>query len=262
MTFRTEESVTGSTSFQQIKGCRFSPAAQLMAIGLVVALYFGARQPRLERAEAEQIASRFKFTKHALPELPDIPRNEYRDIGQVHPSLQRIAAWISFVGAAAALGDLDGDGISNDAIQIDPRVDEVIVFPVPGIGDRFPVFALRPGRLPYSRSKMAPMGSLIGDFNEDGLSDVLVHYWGRSPILFYHKPATGEDRVHVASDQYTAVELVEPIQDWFTCAVVQADLDGDGHQDLVIGNYNREGGAALDSLATEGIAIESAVSDS
>ena len=33
---------------------------------------------------------------------------------------------------------------------------------------------------------------------------------------------------------------------------LRRDLDGDGHQDLVVGNYSREGGAVLDSQATEG----------
>ena len=34
---------------------------------------------------------------------------------------------------------------------------------------------------------MAPMGCLPGDLNEDGLMDLLVYYWGRTPIAFLHR---------------------------------------------------------------------------
>src|SRR5205814_1396942 len=36
---------------------------------------------------------------------------------------------------------------------------------------------------------------------------------------------------------YTMHELCTPPQRWFTNAATQADLDGDGHVDIVIGNY-------------------------
>ena len=35
---------------------------------------------------------------------------------------------------------------------------------------------------------MAPMGCVPGDFNDDGRTDLLVYYWGRTPVLFMHKP--------------------------------------------------------------------------
>ena len=50
----------------------------------------------------------------------------------MHPSLKTIESWISAVGAAVALNDLDGDGLPNDVVYVDTRTDRVIVAPVPG----------------------------------------------------------------------------------------------------------------------------------
>ena len=41
-------------------------------------------------------------------------------------------AWISTLGTAAAMEDLDGDGLPNDLIYSEPRTDLVTVAPVPG----------------------------------------------------------------------------------------------------------------------------------
>ena len=242
-----------SVSVRSSSGLHYRFATSLVAIVIVGVLYACSQLPRLTKSDATRMAARFQFVRYALPELADIPRERYKDIRAVHPSLRRLAAWISFVGAAAALGDLDGDGTSNDLIYVDPRVDEAIVTPVPGTGDRYGVFALRPSGLAYDPATMAPMGSLIGDFNEDGLSDVLVYYWGRSPMIFYRRADSAATDDRLAAGQYTAVDLLQPLQVWFTCAVAQADLDGDGRQDLVIGNYSPDGAAVLDANATEGV---------
>ena len=90
-------------------------------------------------------------------------------------------------GAAVALADLDGDGLPNDVLLVDPRIDQVIVAPVPGTGGRYEPFALSPAPLPYDPATMAPIGCLPGDFNEDGRTDILVYYWGRSPIVFLRR---------------------------------------------------------------------------
>ena len=44
---------------------------------------------------------------------------------------------------------------------------------------------------------MAPMGCLPLDANEDGLMDIVVYYWGRSPVVFLQQqpqPAGTEQR--------------------------------------------------------------------
>jgi len=222
----------------------------LVALLLVVGLYFLSQLPALPPAEATEIAARFRFTKYALPEVAG---PEHKFVRDVHPSLESISAWISSLGAAVALADLDGDGFPNDLCHVEPRTDQVIVAPVPGTGARYKPFVLNPAPLPYDPATTAPMGCLVGDFNEDGLLDILVYYWGRAPVLFLRKKVDGQPQPAVlTADDYVPCELVsggDKIR-WFTNAVTQADLDGDGHVDLVIGNYFPDDSEILDAKAT------------
>src|SRR5580704_8102180 len=135
-------------------------AALLVAIPLVAAIYGFARLPVMPASERAELASRFHFKKLADPEIPG---SQYKYVRQVHPSLRRISAWISAVGAGVALADLDGDGLSNDLCHVDPRTDEVIVSPVPGTGPRYLSFTLSPEPLFYDSSTMAPMGCVAAD---------------------------------------------------------------------------------------------------
>jgi hypothetical protein len=213
----------------------------LTIVGVLFAL---GRTPRLADDEAALMAGRFAFDKLPLAEQPG---RAHQIVRRVHPSLEHLSAQISFVGAAAALGDLDGDGLPNDLVSVDPRTDLVVAAPVPGTGRRYAPFALHPSPLPYDAATTAPMGSLLGDFNEDGLLDVLVYYWGRSPTLFLRR-ANG-DGAAPGRRTFETVELVEPPCRWYTSACTQADLDGDGHADLIVGNYFPDDARILDAGA-------------
>ena len=162
-------------------------AAKLTAILLVFVVYGFARVPEASESELAKLAEGFRFSAAPLPTLNGETQRTIRD---VNPSLRRIAGWISSVGAAVALNDLDGDGLPNDACYVDTRIDKVIVAPVPGTPARYQPFALDPITLPYDQATMAPMGCLPGDFNEDGLQDVLAYYWGRTPIAFIKRDRT------------------------------------------------------------------------
>ena len=225
--------------------------ARRLVAGVVIAgLYLLARLPQLSPAERATLASRFHFTRLPLPELPPSPDHPLRSVRAVHPSLQRISGWISSVGAAVALNDLDGDGLPNDVCYVDPRTDQVIVAPVPGTPARYRPFALSPSPLPYDPATMAPMGCLPGDFNEDGLMDILVYYWGRTPVAFLRRGGLPGVATELRSDLYVPVEAYPKQERWYTNAATLADLDGDGHVDLVIGNYFPDGARILDAKAT------------
>jgi enediyne biosynthesis protein E4 len=224
-------------------------AARLTAVIIILAIYGFARLPSLSKPERERIASRFSFERQPLPRVEGGAAHNVR---AVHPARERISGWISAVGAAVALNDLDGDGLSNDVCYVDPRTDQVIVAPVPGTAARYKPFELDPAPLSFDASTMAPMGCLPGDFNEDGLMDILVYYWGRTPVIFFR---TATETVHapaqLARRLYVPSELAADQQRWYTNCATQADLDGDGHIDLIIGNYFPDGARVLDANATE-----------
>jgi len=213
--------------------------AQILALTVVCIAYSLARQPVLSKSERAALAARFHFSRQALPELsPRWPGHAPQQIRKVHPSLKGIAAWVSSVGAGAALGDLDGNGLSDDVCYVDTRTDMVIVEPIPATGNRYEPVSLSPAPLPYNPNTMAPMGCLLGDLNEDGQLDIVVYYWGRTPIAFLRQGGS-----------YVPRDLVPGNERWYTNAATLADLDGDGHVDLVFANYFPDGSRILDANA-------------
>jgi enediyne biosynthesis protein E4 len=206
---------------------------------MVVTLWWCARLPRLSKEETSDLAKHFRFERKSFPKL-SVATRSYRS---VNPRLHGLAAWISSVGASIALGDLDGDGLPNDACLVDPRTDQVIVTPVPGTGLRFQPFALDPHPLTFDSPTMAPMGCIMADLNEDGLRDLVVYYWGRTPIAFLRRQTKATMPLTAAS--FAPQELVPGGERWYTNAGLTADLDGDGHADLLFGNYFADGSVLL-----------------
>ncbi|HEV8428944.1 MAG TPA: VCBS repeat-containing protein [Pyrinomonadaceae bacterium] len=228
-------------------------AAKLTAILLVVAVYGFARMPEASESELAKLAEGFRFRTAPLPTLGGETPKTIRD---VNPSLRRIAGWISTVGAAVALNDLDGDGLPNDACYVDTRIDKVIVAPVPGTPARYQPFTLDPMSLHYNPATMAPMGCLPGDFNEDGLQDVLAYYWGRTPIAFIKQNRSST----LDTTSYTRSEVVPGDARWYTNAATLADIDGDGHTDLILGNFFPDGARILDARANVGDEMQDSMS--
>lgn len=221
--------------------------ARVTAIVVIVALFGLTRLPTLPDSERAALASQFSFSRFTLP---DAPGYATRSVRPVNPSLQAIESWISSVGAAVALNDLDGDGMANDLCYVDTRIDQVIVAPAPKTPARFAPFVLAPAPLPYDAKTMAPMGCLPADLNEDGQMDLLVYYWGRTPVVFLRQAEAAPPTRALAGDSYTPQEVVQPVERWFTNAATTADLDGDGHVDVIIGNYFPDGARILDATAT------------
>lgn len=215
-------------------------ATPVAAALLVFTGYWFTAEPAMSYAERQAAASRFKFTPLTLPEQEVVT---FKSVRQVHPSFERVSAMVSALGAAVALYDMDGDGLANDLCHIDPRTDRVTLVPVPGTGDRFAPVLLDARGLPMDTT-MAPMGCLPGDVNEDGWPDVLVYYWGRTPIVFLRKPDS-----RLEGPAFVAQELVPGRERWYSNSASFADLDGDGHLDLIIGNTSQDGARILDASA-------------
>ena len=223
---------------------------QLVALSLVLGSYLLVRPARTPKPEIEQLASRFKFTRFDVP-TEGFATGPLRHKHPLHPSLDRICSWVACTGASVALADLDGDGLPNDLCVSDPRVARLIVMPAPGTGDRYAPFSPDPAPLVADPVMALPTGALVGDFNEDGLADMMVYYWGRTPILYLRKAGStklGPAEFH-PSELVTGDNNGTPTR-WYTHAASLADVDGDGHLDLVMGNFFRDNANVIDPNGT------------
>ncbi|MBV9445834.1 MAG: CRTAC1 family protein [Streptosporangiaceae bacterium] len=216
--------------------------AGISAVALVAGLFYVAREAvaSVPPGQAHQIAAGYKFK--SMPIAMPAGYHPKQTVRQVNPAYAHLRSWISSVGAGIALTDLTGRNVADDLCIVDPRTDSVIVTyaPTAPASDRFTPFILNPAPLPMD-SAMAPMGCAPGDFNGDGRMDLLVYYWGRTPIVFLAR--AGVSRLSAAA--YKPTELVPAVSldgkyngpRWNTNSVNIADYDGDGHPDILIGNY-------------------------
>ncbi|GIF72120.1 CRTAC1 family protein [Asanoa siamensis] len=232
----------------------------IAALVLVAVLFQLGRLPSASAGDLDELASGFAFRSSSIA-LPGGFRQQA--IRTVNQDYKDIDAWISSVGAGVAMNDLDGDGLPNDLCITDPRIDQVVVTPVPGLGNvRYAPFALDPAPLPMLEP-MAPMGCVPGDFNEDGRIDLLVYLWGRTPILYLAKAGA----TALTTSSFQAVELAPqsagsrysgPL--WNTNTVAVDDFDGDGHPDIFVGNYFPHG-PVLDDTKSTGVAMNQSMSN-
>lgn len=186
--------------------------------------------------EARSAGADIRFSRTHLNHYLPAGAKTIRD---VHPDFTNLSGWISAVGAAVGAADLDRNGVHDEACLVDPRTDTVELLPVPGSDSKFSPTLLLPETEPPAPA--APMGCYPADLDGDGYVDILVYYWGRSPIVFY-----GED-----GGRFTPEELIAPSQVWNSTSANVADFDGDGHLDVLLGNYYPDGARVLDPHSTD-----------
>jgi hypothetical protein len=216
----------------------------LAVIGVVGMLAGFSRLPSPPPGEVKRLASHFKFDWQYLPPAP-IPEGGV--VFPVNKTAKHMGFYLNLIGASAALGDLDGDGLPNDLCLTDIRAKSITVGPVPGTGDRYKQFSLEFGPL-FDRVTEYPSLCRIADMNEDGLADIFVAFWGRPPLLLLRRaPADLPPGAPLSMDSFTVRELVPGLsQRWWSATATFADIDGDGHQDIVLGNYFADGSELTD----------------
>ena len=209
-------------------------ARGVCAAGIVAGLWIATRVTDRSRVEASvDVTRRFQFHRTTLPDFEG-PAERMNVRRNVHPDFRRIPAFLA-IGSAVALNDLDGDGLPNDLCLVESRTDQVIVAPVPRTGERYRPFTLDfQGH--FTRERMAPTGCIPGDFNEDGLTDLLVLFMGRSPLLLLHREGQA-----LGPQAFRVQPLVASEPLWNSPTATLADFDGDGHVDIFLGNYFRDG---------------------
>lgn len=212
-------------------------------VGIAVCVVFGAMSLRPDAAaNSRSSGADVQFAPQKLTTF-QAPAHA-RTLRTVAPSLERIQPWISAVGAAVGVGDFNADGRDNEACLVDPRDDSVHVLAIPHGRSTQATVELRP---PQARLFVAPMGCVPADINEDGATDAIVYYWGRSPVLFLNLGR---------GQSFHATDVLDPSEIWNSTALDVADMDGDGHLDIIIGNYFPDGARILDPNAADDSRIQ------
>ncbi len=211
----------------------------LAGVCCAVAVWFTAA-PADSPAQRAVLAAPYRFTAYPL-DAPGAP--DAAPLRVVALAYRRVSALISGFGASVALFPADGGRVSHDVCLVDPRNGSVTVEPAPTTGRRYRPFTLVP---PKGPKYFAPMGCMPADLTRSGWTSLVVYYWGRSPVLFLRVPGVAPSQA-----AFAARELVSPAEVWNTSTATLGDFDGDGHLDLVFGNYYPDGARILDPTSRQ-----------
>ena len=152
------------------------------------------------------------------------------------PKLAHIMPQVASMGAAVSVVDVDRDGLSDLYVTDSKEGSSNRLFRNKGDGT-FEDVAPRFGVADLNRAGTGvSMGSVWGDYDNDGFDDLLLYRWGRQE-LFHNDGGRGFTRVADAG-----------LPAWANVnTAVWLDFDRDGRLDLFVGGYYSE---SIESLET------------
>jgi hypothetical protein len=209
---------------------------RISVLTLVAVAAWHTKFPSLDSASKSEILSSFAFKKSTISETS--VTTDADKFLELHPRLDHIKGYVSaFAPVGAALFDVDGNGLPDEFCYADALQNKAMLMPTPNKSQKFAAIDLI---APPTGKEFVPTSCTFGDFNEDSLPDILLTYWGRTPVIF----------TNITTDPsqpaFRPREVVSPPRSWFTNTATQSDIDGDGHVDLVFANYYPDNSGLFD----------------
>ena len=223
---------------------------RISAIAVIGITAWNTSLPKYDAKSKADMLSTFGFNKSSITETTI--KTDADKFLELHPRLEHINAYVSaFAPVGAALFDVDGNGLPDEFCYADALQNKAMLMPTPNKQEKFAAINLV---APQTEKTFVPTSCAFGDYNEDSLPDILVTYWGRTPVIFTN--------VSVEPNQlaFRATEVVSPAGSWFTNTANQSDIDGDGHIDLVFANYYPENSGIFDTTGKSEVEMNDAFS--
>jgi len=146
------------------------------------------------------------------------------------PKLAHIMPQVASMGAAVSIADIDADGHPDLYVTSSGEGSKNRLYRNRGDGT-FEEIAGRLGIADLNHAETgASMGSVFGDYDNDGFEDLLLYRWGR-PELFHND----------GGQRFTRVTDTSGLPGWANInTAVWLDFDRDGRLDIFLGGYYPE----------------------
>ncbi|MFQ5491207.1 MAG: FG-GAP-like repeat-containing protein [Phycisphaerae bacterium] len=147
--------------------------------------------------------------------------------------LDNVMPWVCSVGAAAAAGDYNNDGLLDLYVTNSKKGTPNFLYRNNGDGT-FTDVAVAAGVAKLNGEAGTSMDCVWGDLDNDGWADLYVVRWGNDALFHNNGDGTFSD---VTAERFRK-RGGSPGTDWANgCAALLIDYDRDGRLDLYVGNY-------------------------